>query len=116
MEINPTKKIILEISGFVFYLYELHSFFYNPQIIYDGSAEVYFLKLIFLLLALPLLYLFRIAYFFDWGDALSSFLSGVFKFEDSNTFFQVKLFYFAIYGILSVLLFFEFIEYISKFF
>lgn len=117
MEANSVKKLGLEISGFAFYLYELYNFFHNPQAIsIGGSAEIYYLKFIMLLVALPLLYLFRIAYFFEWGEALSYFLSSVFKFENSNTFFQVKLFYYAIWALLSILLAFEVIGYVSKFF
>ncbi len=118
MDYDTIKKLGLEISGFGFYLYELYIFFHHPQVvsIYDGSMEIYLIRFIMLLLALPLLYLFRIAYFFDWGDTLSYFLSGVFKFENANTFFQVKLFYYAIYTLLSILLFLEAIDYIYKFF
>lgn len=111
------KKIILEIPGFIFYLYEVYNFFTVPKIvsIYDGSSEIFFLRLIILLLALPLLYLFRLAYYFDWGGVLSSALSGIFKFDSKNTFFQVKLFYYAIYILLSILLFFKAVDYIYKF-
>lgn len=110
------NKLFLELAGFIFYLYELYKFFhYSESFSTNGSVEIYFLRLVMLFLALPLLYLFRVAYFFDCGDALCLFLSGLFKFENENTFFQVKLFYNAIYILLSILLFFDALEYIYNF-
>lgn len=107
MEFDSIKKLGLEISGFVFYLYETYRLFTVPEKI----IEIFYLKLIFLLLALPLLYIFRIADFFDWGDTLSYFISSVFKVEHKNIFFQVKLFYHAIYTLLFILLLLETLNY-----
>ncbi len=74
-------------------------------------------------MALPLLYIFRLADFFDQKCVLSNFISSVFKVDyentfsdDENQFLQVKLFYYAIYILFSILLFFETIDYIYKFF
>lgn len=100
---------MLEVVGFGFYLYELYSFFHRSPIfsISDGSIEIYYLRFLMLAVALPLLYIFRIAYFFDFGDALSFGLSTIFKFGNSNVYFQVKLFQYSIYILLSALLFFR---------
>lgn len=116
MKYESQNKIWLEFSGFIFYLYELYNFFYHPPIVsmYDGTLEIFYLKSVLLLLALPLLYLFRIAYFFDWEETLSHFLSMAFNFENKNAFFQVKLFYYAINTILSILLFIEFIGFVRN--
>ena len=80
MEI-PTleKKFFLEIGGFGFYLYELYSFFHTPisGYIYDGSPEIWALRLALLLFAFPILYIFRISYLLGWGDAFSWFLASL---------------------------------------
>lgn len=110
MDSNSIKKIILEISGFIFYLYELYKFYTVPQrfSIYDFSSEILYLKFIMLLFALPLLYIFRLADFFDWGDVLDK--------DNNSNYLQVKMFYYAINIILFIFLFFEAVEYIYKIF
>lgn len=101
---NYYSKIIIEISAFAFYIYEIYAFVSGPP---ENSVAIAMLKFIMLFLALPLLYIFRIAEFFDWGGALSFFISGVFKTDPQNNFFQVKLFYYATYALLTILLIFE---------
>lgn len=73
------KRLTLELAGFIFYLYELYSFFHYPQVgyIFDGSPEIFFLKLVLLLVAFPILYFFRISYLLGWGDAFSWFLASL---------------------------------------
>lgn len=48
MDFDSIKKLVLEISGFIFYLYELYNFFTVPKTIsiYDGSSEIFFLRFI----------------------------------------------------------------------
>lgn len=102
---NYYSKIIIEISALVFYIYEIYTFVSGPP---EHSVAIAILKFIMLFLALPLLYIFRIAEFFDWGGALSFFISGVFKTDShANNFIQVKLFYYATYTLLTILLIFE---------
>jgi hypothetical protein len=117
MEQALIKKFCFEILGLAFYFYELYNFFLNPPPVFlsDGSFEIYFLREIILLAALPLLYLFRLAYYFDWGEALSYFFSSLFKVDNSNIFFQIKLFYNATYILLSLLLFLRVISGIYRF-
>lgn len=76
---SPEKKLFLEIGGFIFYLYELYSFFHYPidGYIYDGSPEIWALRLALLLIAFPILYIFRISYLLGWGDAFSWFLASL---------------------------------------
>ena len=109
MDFDSGKKFALEISCFIFYLYELYSFFHYPQEIslYDGSFEIFHLRLIMLLLALPLLYIYRVAYFFDLERVL---------FKEENAFMHLKLFYYAIYIILFSLLLLKIGGYVYKFF
>jgi hypothetical protein len=73
------KKFFLEIGGFGFYLYELYSFFHYPidGYIYDGSPEIWALRLALLLFVFPILYIFRISYLLGWGDAFSWFLASL---------------------------------------
>lgn len=102
---NYYSKIIIEVSAFAFYIYEICVFLSGPP---ESSVAIAMLKFIMLFLALPLLYIFRIAEFFDWGGALSFFISGVFKTDShANNFIQVKLFYYATYTLLIILFVFE---------
>jgi hypothetical protein len=105
------ENLVFEIVGFGFYLFELYNFFHQPYLlsINGGIIEIYYLRFILLVLVLPLLYIFRLAYFFDWGDVLAYALSCIFKFNNQNVFFQVKLFQKLIYMLLSILLFFRII-------
>lgn len=112
------KKLGLEVSGFIFYLFELYLFFHSFEyaIYSELTFYIYICRYVMLLYALPVLYLFRIAYYFDLGDALSQMLSNIYKFDNVNTFLQVKIFYYAIYVILSILLFFQALDFVSGFF
>jgi len=101
------KKLLLEILGFAFYVYEVYRLFNVTFVIPNDPLGVSYLRAVMIILALPLLYLFRIAYFFDLGGHLSAVLSAIFKFDDKHAFFQVKLFYYAIYACLSFLLLVE---------
>jgi hypothetical protein len=78
LELSKTR-LTAEIAGFAFYLYELYSFFHTPitGYIYDGSPEIWALRLALLLIAFPILYLFRISYLLGWGDAFSWFLASL---------------------------------------
>jgi hypothetical protein len=93
---NSLKQFTLDIIGFLFYLYEIWQF-HNSELIFaaDGSTEIYVARFILLYISLPLLYLFRIAAFFDEDETLANFLSGLLKFENAGTYMQVKLFYYA---------------------
>lgn len=99
-------SILLEIFGFGYYLFEFYSFFHNQQMVSlnDSSFVIFQLRLIMLIIALPLLYLFRVASFFDWDGALSNTISKMTKSENQNIFLQVKLFYHATYFLLFIIL------------
>jgi|GEM_PF-3206361 len=76
IELSKTKFSI-EISGFLFYLYELYAFFhYFPTVeFFSGDIEIPFLRMILLFFAFPILYIFRISHYFGLGDAFSWFLA-----------------------------------------
>ncbi len=80
VELEISKaRITAELAGFVFYLYELYSFFHTPitGYIWDGSPEIFALRLVLLVIAFPILYLFRISYLLGWGDAFAYFLASL---------------------------------------
>lgn len=106
------SRLLLEIAGFAFYLYEVYSeWFYGEDVfITDDYFLLHYLKIFTLFIVLPLLYLFRIAYYFDWEESLSDFLSNVFKFENVHVHLQVKLVYYAIQIAVLGLVFFEIFE------
>ena len=105
------KRVVGEVLALGYYVYALYSFFHYPQIGMDGAGQgVFAVRLVFLLFAIPLLYLARIAYAIGWGDALASVFSSIYKFENQNVFFQIKLFHRAIYWMLTILVVIEVIE------
>lgn len=101
------KKLVIEVLGFLFYLYSLYMFFHYPQeySIYNDSFFIYHLKLIMLVLALPVLYIYQLAYHFNFEDYL--------PFNQSNTQFQVKLFYYTTNFLIIIFLI---LEVINRFF
>ena len=109
MRLDLIKKITFEIFGFSFYLFEIYRFFHLGPIVFQTEGEflVHYIKILLLFLALPLLYVYRIAYFFGWEDVFSYFLSTSFKVDTRNNYFQIKLFYNTVYILYSILLFFE---------
>ncbi|OGZ27720.1 MAG: hypothetical protein A2365_03700 [Candidatus Nealsonbacteria bacterium RIFOXYB1_FULL_40_15] len=113
MRIEESKReLFFEIVGFCFYLFELRSFLTSPQEVslMDSTIFIYSLKSILLLIALPLLYIFRIAYFLGLEEAISYAFSIAFKFKNENTYLQVKIFYYFIYIFLSTILVIRFLE------
>jgi hypothetical protein len=78
LELSKTR-LTAEVAGFAFYLYELYIFFHSPLtgFIYDGSPEIFVLRIILLLIAFPILYFFRFSYLLGWGDAFSWFLASL---------------------------------------
>jgi hypothetical protein len=110
------KKLGVEIAGFIFYLFELYIFLHPSKYGYVIDSEltyyIYLCRFVFLLFALPLFYLFRIAYYFDLEDALTHFLSVIYDFDNKNGFLQVKVFYYGIYVILSILLLLQAVDWV----
>lgn len=102
------KKIEIEILGFFFYLFALYLFFHYPQeySTYDDSYIMYSLKFIMLVVALPVLYIYQLAYYFNFEYLLPFF-------NQPNTQFEAKLFYNTI-NILIII--FYILEVISRFF
>jgi len=109
MQAELAKKIIFEIAGFSFYLFEIFRFFHQEPIVIPGQNDflIFYIKILFLFFALPLLYIFRIASFLGWEDVFSYFLSASFKTDNKSNYFQIKLFYNSVYVIYTILLFFE---------
>lgn len=110
------RQASFEIIGFIFYLYELHRFFTVDHAVSfeNSSLIVYGLRLVTLLLALPLLYAFRISKFFDAEDAFAFFLASICKLENSSQeFIQVEMFYYLLYGILAFFAFIDILDYIG---
>jgi hypothetical protein len=113
---NPmitVKYLLLEILGFIFYLYELARFLDAKMYFEAGNTlaatgmgmEEYGAKFAVLLVALPFLYLYRIANFFHPEDIVFGVLSHKYKFHHSHVEEQLKLFYYATFGLLAVLAF-----------
>jgi len=124
MKIPPLeKKLLLEIGGFGFYVYELYSFFHYPTggYIYDGSPEIWALRLALLLFAFPILYFFRFSQLAGWGDAFSWFLASLSTEEGDSvvspgeeaTSFEITI---IINFLLGVLIIFRLINLFYKFF
>jgi hypothetical protein len=117
------KRLALELAGFAFYLYELYIFFHSPitGFIYDGSPEIFVLRMILLLVAFPVLYIFRFSYLFGWGDAFAWFLASLTAKEEDPvispgeeiTGFEISI---IINILLGVLIFFRVINFAYNFF
>jgi hypothetical protein len=106
-------RIGMEIAGFCFYLWSFYHFFHSPHTIGfdDTSYAIATLQFLMLVIALPLLYIFRIADFFEWGEGLADFISSAIGSDDAATeYFQVKLFQRFIYAILLVLILIDTVE------
>lgn len=106
---NIILNFVLDIAGFLFYLFEVYIFFHEPTtVLYtEGDFFIYFFKIIILFLALPSLYIFRIFSFFGLEDAFSYFITSILKSNNANNEFQIKLFYRTTYLLLLVLMLFR---------
>lgn len=109
------KIIIREILLFGFYCFSLYHFFHPFRIDFGGEG-MFVLRLTFLLLIIPITYLFRIAYALNFGDSLVYFFSALFKTEidNENILFQVNLFHRAFYWMIAILAFGETLQYLFK--
>lgn len=105
------KNIVIEISGFLFFLYEFWHFS-QTEFIYatDGSMEIYFVRFVLLYIALPVLYLFQIATFLGIEESVAHILSVIFKFENSHTYTQIKMFYHVTIFLLLILVILKGVE------
>ncbi len=103
------EKIGKEILRFSFYLFALFLFFHYPQeySIYNDSFWIYHLKFIMLVISLPVLYIYQLAYYFNFEDYL--------PFNQSNTQFQVKLFYYTTNILITIFFILEFADKIFNF-
>lgn len=99
------KKLTVEMLGFIFYLLALYLFFHYPQeySTYNDSYLIYPLKFIMLVVALPVLYIYQLAYHFSFEHYLPFF-------NNSTTQFEAKLFYYIINILLTILFVFEVID------
>ena len=97
---SDIQNAIGELVGFLYYIYELYVFLISPtQIsVIDSSVILFSLRFTMLLFALPLLYLFRMGYYFDWASI------------NDNDFVQVKMFYYSVYVVLTLLLIFRAVD------
>ena len=90
------RAVIAELTGIGFYAYELYQFFHHPWLVgsYD-ELVIRYLQFLILTLALPLIYLCRLAELFVGGNSIHHFLSGHNSSDHGSTFFQIKFFYYT---------------------
>jgi len=84
---SSQNKLLIEILGFFFYLYELYVFLYYPQYysIQDWSFAIYSFRFALVLIVLPLLYLYRVAAFFGLEPGLTQILTRSSRLQHNNT-------------------------------